>query len=83
MKERLMLTYEQTVRSEFLQARYLILELAALLDRVDEAAGRSGVSPSDDPGMRQLIDAVRVLAEPSAKPDRAERLLRHYSGPEF
>jgi hypothetical protein len=80
MKEHLMLTYEQTVRSEFLQGRYLVLELAALLDRVDEAAGRSGVSPSDDPAVRQLIEAVSLLTQPSAKADRAERLLRHYTG---
>jgi hypothetical protein len=76
------LTFEQTVRAELLQARYLILELASLLDRVDESAARSGCSPADDPIMRQMIDAVKMLAAPSAKPDRAERLLRHYSGPE-
>lgn len=78
-----MLTFEQTVRAELLQARYLILELASLLDRVDESAARSGCSAADDPTLRQMTEAVRVLAAPSPKPDRAERLLRHYSGPEF
>ena len=78
-----MLTFEQTVRGEVLQARYLTLELASLLDRLDEAAARSGCSPADDPAVRQMIDAVRMLAAPSAKPDRAERLLRHYTGPEI
>ena len=78
-----MLTFEETVRGELLQARYLVLELASLQDRVDEAASRSGCSPADDPAVRQMFDAVRMLAVPTAKPDRTERLLRHYSGPEI
>ncbi len=78
-----MLNFNQTVQAEFLQARYLILELAAVLDRLDEAAARSGCSSSDNATVRHLSDAIKTLASPSPTPDRAERLLRHYAGPEL
>ncbi|HEX2972184.1 MAG TPA: hypothetical protein VHP11_07615 [Tepidisphaeraceae bacterium] len=77
-----MLNFEQTIKNETLQARYLILELAAILDRLDEAAARDSRSAGDDARVKQMAEAIAVLATPSEKPDRAERILRQYSDPE-
>ncbi len=77
-----MRTFDQTVDAELLEGRYLVLELAALLDRIDEAAAREGRANSQDPRLANLKSAIEVIASRSARPDRAERILRIYSDPE-
>lgn len=77
-----MLNFEQTLKHETLQARYLILELAATLDRLDEAAARDSRATAKDARVKQMAEAIAILSAPSAKPDRAERILRLYSDPE-
>lgn len=72
-----MLTYQETAEREFLQARYLVLELAAVLDRLDEAQAREGAK--EDPKLRPLWEAIKVLAAKSPQPDRTERILRTYA----
>ena len=74
-----MQTLQQTIEREWLEGRYLVLELAALLDRLDEAAKRDGRNIPADLRLRRLADAIAVIASPSSQPDRAERILRIYS----
>lgn len=74
-----MLNLEETINREFLQGRYLALELAALLDRLDEAAARSQPRSADERRLIPLRQAIAILAAPSAAPDRAERILRLYT----
>lgn len=73
-----MLSFDQTVAAEFLQSRYLALELAAVLDRLDEAAAREG-RPAADQRLRFVQEAIQIIAAPSPRPDRVERILRVYS----
>jgi len=75
-------TFDQTVNAELLEGRYLVLELAALLDRLDEAAAREGQPNAQDERLRNLFEAIAILASRAVKPDRAERILRLYSDPE-
>ena len=74
-----MLNLEQALDSEILQARHLVLELAALLDRLDDAARRADVSrPDADPRVAALRRALDVLTT-AGPPTRAETILRLYS----
>lgn len=55
---------------EFLVTRCKILEIAAVLDRIDRAPARSGEHP--DPRLGQLRQAIEALLEPG--PGRAETI---------
>ena len=77
-----MLSFDQTVAGEVLNARYHVLELAALLDRLDEAAKREGRASAADVRLKPLFEALAVVAGKSDRPDRAERILRLYTNPE-
>lgn len=74
-----MLDLKQTVDREWLQGRFLVLELAAMLDRLDDvAAGEQRVCPED----RRIAVLRRALAElPLTEPGRGrcERILHLYS----
>ena len=71
-----MLNFDENIRSELPHARYLVLELAALLDRLDTAAGKERVSAGADSRLKALRAALAILNEPTAKSDRVERILR-------
>jgi len=71
-----MLNFDSILASELPQARYLVLELAGLLDRVQEAAQREGRTLSSDPRLDALAQALTVLQTQFDEPDRAERILR-------
>ena len=75
-------TFDQTVNGELLQGRHLVLELAALLDRIDESAAREGRGSANDQRLGELRQAIGLIAQPAGRPDRAERILRIYSDPE-
>jgi hypothetical protein len=55
----------------FLEARAKLLDLAAILDRVDRGGG------VDDPRLAKVRQALAVLGDPSA--GRAERVQRFFS----
>jgi hypothetical protein len=59
--------------SFFLEARCKILDLAAILDRVDRGAGDS----HDDPRLARVRQALEVLLDRS--PARAERVQQVFS----
>ena len=60
---------------DFLEARCKILEIAAILDRIDRAPARHGEHP--DPRLSQLRQALDALVEPG--PGRAETIQRIFS----
>ena len=60
---------------DFLEARCKILEIAAILDRIDRAPPRHGEHP--DARMARLRQAVEAVLEPG--PGRAETIQRIFS----
>lgn len=76
-----MLTASQVMEKYFLDARAMILELAALLDRYDRARASEADSPPVDPRMELLYKALGILADRTTTPDRVERLLVMFSDP--
>lgn len=62
------MTKQEVLDRDFLRIRWLILELAASLDRLDRAQG----TQDGDPRLEQLRKAVKCLTEESER--RAERV---------
>ena len=60
---------------DFLELRSRILDIAAMLDRIDRAPARHGGHPEERLG--QLRQALSALTEPG--PDRAETIQRIFS----
>ncbi len=67
----------QTLDAYFLEARSKLLDLAAILDRIDRGEGVSSVA--DDPRMDRIRQALDVLAD--ADGDRAEQIQQIFSLP--
>jgi hypothetical protein len=65
----------QVLDRDFLDTRCKILEIAAILDRIDRAPARHGEHP--DPRLGHLRQAVEALLEPG--PGRAETIQRIFS----
>jgi hypothetical protein len=59
----------------YLDCRSMLLEIAATLDRYDRAPLPRGESKPVDKRLMQLGQAIAVLAQSSAQPDRTERIL--------
>jgi hypothetical protein len=59
----------------FLEARSKLLDLAAILDRIQRGAGAAQVA--NDPRMQQIRQALEVLRAPSG--GRAERIQQIFS----
>ena len=76
-----MLTPRQTVETYFLEARHMLLEVAALLDRHDAALARTGrqaTGPSDEESATKLAvlhEALAVLAARTCDGERTVKLL--------
>lgn len=71
-----MLTAEEVLDKYFLDARCMLLEVAATLDRYDRAGPSGG-----DPRLEKLHEAISIVADRRAAADRAERLLTLFSDP--
>jgi hypothetical protein len=65
----------QVLDHDFLEARGKILEIAAILDRIDRAPARQGEHP--DRRLSQLRQAVEALLEPG--PGRSETIQHIFS----
>jgi hypothetical protein len=65
----------QVLNNDFLETRAKLLEVAAILDRIDRAPARHGEHP--DVRMYQLRRAIEALLEPG--PGRAETVQRIFS----
>ena len=77
-----MLTPRQTVETYFLEARHMLLEVAALLDRHDAAVARAGAARNGAAGdaaaaekLAVLREALAVLAAEQRDGERTVKLL--------
>ncbi|NQT11105.1 MAG: hypothetical protein HQ582_00050 [Planctomycetes bacterium] len=77
-----MLTAKQVLDEYFLDARSMLLEIAATLDRHDAASERTRAAADDgDPRLKKLYQSLGILADRGAGPNRAEQLLTLFSDP--
>ncbi|HUT89627.1 MAG TPA: hypothetical protein VMY37_09035 [Thermoguttaceae bacterium] len=77
-----MLTAKQVLDEYFLDARCMLLEIGATLDRHDAACRREGAGArAADPRLEKVYQSLGILADPSAGPNRAEQLLNLFSDP--
>ena len=77
-----MLTAKQVLDEYFLDARCMLLEIAATLDRHEATSRRDGVgADAADPRLDKVYQSLAVLADRSAGPNRAEQLLNLFSDP--
>ncbi len=81
-----MLTPGQTVETYFLEARHMLLEVAALLDRHDAAVARDGAARNGGRGdaaaaekLAVLREALAVLAAERCDGERTVRLLELFA----
>lgn len=75
-----MLTPSQVIQKDFLEHRYMLLEIAAYLDRYDAAVQRTGEIPKETPHQLKLIDqALAVLRSPGSENGRAHDLLELFA----
>ena len=74
-----MLTADEVVDAYYLEVRCMLLEIAATLDRLDRAASQADPQPGRQAQVERLYQALGLLAERQASPDRSERLLNLFS----
>lgn len=79
-----MLTANEVLGTCFLETRCQLLEIGAMLDRLDraaagDAAGDPPAGPAPDPRLAKIYRSLALLAERETTPDRAERLLNLFS----
>jgi len=75
-----MLTPKQTLDQNYLEARRDLLEVAALLDRYDEAVKRSADESVSDPRLDALRSAMTTLAQKDhPEANRTSQLLEQFS----
>lgn len=67
-----MLTASQHIQREWLNARCHILEVAAILDRIDQAGGPE---IAENPTVRRLGDLLRIVQQPAERGQRAREIL--------
>jgi hypothetical protein len=76
-----MLTANEVLGTYFLETRCQLLDIAAMLDRLDRAAASGGAAddPSTDTRLAKIYQSLTLLAQRETTPDRAERLLNLFS----
>ena len=75
-----MLSPQKTLDTYYLEARRDLLEVAAMLDRYDEAVMRDGKKAQDESKRHSLLDAMALLSKADhPKANRAEQLLVHFA----
>ena len=75
-----MLSPQKTLDTYYLEARRDLLEVAAMLDRYDQAVKRDGSQAHDESKRQSLLEAMELLSQsehPGA--NRAEQLLVHFA----
>ena len=75
-----MLSPQKTLDTYYLEARRDLLEVAAMLDRYDEAVKLDGAEAQDESKRQSLLEAMELLSQ-SEHPEanRAEQLLVHFA----
>jgi len=75
-----MLPAEKVLDLYFLDARCMLIEIAALLDRYDRAAqDQSGEVPASTDRLDRIYQALTLLADRESTHDRSARLLNLFS----
>jgi len=75
-----MLKTGEVLDQYYLEVRCMLLDIAATLDRLDAAAQRDqSPIPREDRRLKEIYQSLELLADPGARPDRAERLLNLFS----
>jgi len=74
-----MLTAGEVLSTYFLETRCQLIEIGAMLDRLDRAAAGSPGEPLADARLARIYQSLALLAEPQTTPDRAERLLNLFT----
>ena len=74
-----MLTAGEVLGTYFLETRCQLIEVAALLDRLDRAAAGSSGDPLADVRLTRIYQSLALLAERETTPDHAERLLNLFT----
>jgi len=75
-----MLSPQKTLDTYYLEARRDLLEVAAMLDRYDEAVKRDGAKAENESKKVSLLGAMEILAQPEhPNANGAEQLLNHFA----
>jgi len=75
-----MLSPQKTLDTYYLEARRDLLEVAAMLDRYDEAVKREGAKAGDESKKDSLLQAMKLLSQSDhPQANRAEQLLVHFA----
>ncbi len=77
-----MMSFDKMLASELPYSRYLVLELAAVLDRLDAAAESDHRTGPPDSRLLLLMRAISQLELDKSRTDRTESVLRVYSDAE-
>lgn len=76
-----MMNQNRVLERYYSDCRCMVLELAATLDRYDRAPTAPSEGKTADERLLLLRQAIQVLADPNAQPDRAQRILQLLSDP--
>lgn len=77
-----MLMPADVLNAYFLETRCQLLELGAMLDRLDRAAAPGAATKRlADERLAKIYQSLALLADRETTPDRAERLLNLFSDP--
>ena len=76
-----MLTPSKVLDLYFLEARCMLIEVAATLDRFDRAVDSDSNGDGGDARIEKLYESLQVLSSKSETSDRSEQLLKLFSGP--
>jgi len=74
-----MLKPQQVIDTYYLDARCMLLEIAATLDRYDAAVARSGDPAADTAKLECLRKALALVADPVEKDQRTRKLLELFA----
>ena len=70
-----MLKPQNVIDTYYLEARCMILEIAAVFDRYDASVEREGAPAGDERKLQCLREAMQLTADPKEHNNRAEKLL--------
>jgi hypothetical protein len=80
-----MLSPGEVLDHAFLDVRAMLLEIAATLDRYEDALRRAGSSlplkPEDDPRLEKIYQSLMLLSRPDSDKSRVEKILELFSEP--
>ena len=77
--ESAMLKPQNVIDTYYLEARCMILEIAAVFDRYDASVEREGTPAEDARKLQCLREAMQLTADPDEHNNRAEKLLQLFA----